>query len=54
MELVNANGKLMTVLGNDYVVAPDIVVYRELCTDEEINIDRQYINDDICHMAALR
>lgn len=54
MELVSANGKLMTVLGNDYVVAPDIVVYRELCTDEEINIDRQYINDDICHMAALR
>lgn len=27
MELVNTNGKLMTVSGNVYVVAPDIVVY---------------------------
>lgn len=54
MELVNANGRLMTVLGNDYVVAPDIVVYRGLYEDEEINAGRLYINDDICKMAALR
>lgn len=54
MELVNANGKLMTVLGNDYVVAPDIVVYRELYEDDEINTDRKYINDEVCKMAALR
>lgn len=53
-EIVRANSKLMTVLGNDYVVAPDIVVYRELCTDDEINAGCQYINDDICHMADLR
>lgn len=54
MELVNTNNKLMTVLGNDYVVAPDIVVYRGLYEDEEINFERKYINDDICTMAALR
>ncbi|MCH5264079.1 MAG: type II restriction endonuclease [Lachnospiraceae bacterium] len=54
MELVNTNGKLMTVLGNDYVVAPDIVVYRGLYEDQEINSDRLYISDDICKMAALR
>lgn len=54
MELVNSNSKLMTVLGNDYVVAPDIVVYRGLYEDGEINVDRMYINDDICKMAALR
>lgn len=54
MELVNANGKLMTVLGNDYVVAPDIVVYRGLYEDDEINMNRQYINDDICRMSSLR
>lgn len=53
-ELVNANGKLMTVLGNDYVVAPDIVVYRGLYEDDEINAGRQYINDTICKMASLR
>ena len=54
MELVNANGKLMTVLGNDYVVAPDIVVYRDLYEDDEINAGRLYINDEICQKAALR
>jgi len=54
MELVNANGKLMTVLGNDYVVAPDIVVYRGLYEDDEINADRTYINDEVCKMATLR
>ena len=54
MELVKTNSRLMTVLGNDYVVAPDIVVYRGLYEDGEINVDQQYINDDVCKMAALR
>ena len=54
MELVNANSRLMTVLGNDYVVAPDIVIYRDLYEDEDINSGRLYINDDICKMAILR
>ena len=44
----------MTVLGNDYVVAPDIVVYRDLYEDDEINVDRKYINDEICKLATLR
>ena len=54
MELVTANNKLMTVLGNDYVVAPDIVVYRNLYADDEINADKMYIDDSICKMASLR
>lgn len=53
-ELAKANSKLMTVLGNDYVVAPDIVVYRDLYEDDEINADRLYINDNICQQATLR
>lgn len=53
-ELAKANSKLMTVLGNDYVVAPDIVVYRDLYEDDEINAGRLYINDDICQKATLR
>lgn len=53
-ELVSSNKKLMTVLGNDYVVAPDVVVYRGLYEDEEINLDRLYINDDVAKMATLR
>lgn len=53
-ELVNTNKKLMTVLGNDYVVAPDVVIYRDLYEDEEINLDRLYINDNVSKMATLR
>jgi hypothetical protein len=53
-KLMNKNKQLSTMLGNDYMVAPDVVVYRELCTDEEINSDAVYINDEICKMADLR
>lgn len=53
-ELVNSNAKLATILGNDYVVSPDIVVYRDLLEDEEINSNGYYINDDIAKMATLR
>ena len=53
-ELVNSNAKLMTVLGNDYVVSPDIVVYRDLYEDEEINSTGYFINEDIAKMATLR
>lgn len=27
-ELTNANARLKTIIGNDYIVAPDVVVYR--------------------------
>lgn len=53
-ELAKENKKLMSVLGNDYLVSPDIIIYRELYDDEEINTDRQYINADICRNASLR
>lgn len=53
-ELVRMNGKLQTVLGNDYVIAPDVVVYRDLYEDEAINFGQIFINDDICKKAALR
>lgn len=35
-ELTKANRKLSAMIGNDYMVAPDIVIYRGLCTDEEM------------------
>lgn len=53
-ELAKESKKLMTVLGNDYIVAPDIIVYRDLCNDDEINTGGQYIDDNGCHMADLR
>lgn len=53
-QLMEENKQLSTMLGNDYMVAPDVVVYRNLCDDEHINRDRLFINDDICTMSDLR
>lgn len=46
--------ELNTALGNDYMVAPDIVIYRGLCEDEQINYNHVYINDEVCTKADLR
>jgi len=53
-QLVEQNKQLSTMLGYDYMVAPDVVIYRDLYEDIEINQGHQYINDDICKMASLR
>lgn len=53
-EIVSANKRLMAVLGNDYIVAPDIVIYRGLYEDAEINVDKLYIDESVSKMAALR
>lgn len=53
-QLVNENKQLSTMLGNDYMVAPDVVVYRNLYDDKEINNGRIFINDDVCMMSDLR
>lgn len=46
--------KLASLLGNDYMVAPDVVVYREPETDEEINSTEIIVNDDVAHGTDLR
>ncbi len=53
-QIVSENKKLSTTIGNDYIVAPDIVVYRALYDDEELNSGFQIVSDDICKMADLR
>ena len=53
-QLMAENRQLSTMLGNDYMVAPDVVVYRDLLEDEQINQGQVYINEDICKMADLR
>ena len=53
-EIVSENKKLATTLGNDYMVAPDVVVYRSLYEDEELNIGSLIVTDDVCKMADLR
>lgn len=46
-EIISQNKLLATTLGNDYIVAPDIVVYRKLYNDAEINSGTNFINDEI-------
>lgn len=53
-ELTKANKKLSAMIGNDYMVAPDIVVYRNLYADEEINAPMPVVDDALCKMADLR
>lgn len=53
-QLMNQNRQLSTMLGNDYMVAPDVVIYRNLYEDSQINQGKTFINDDICKMSDLR
>lgn len=53
-ELTKANHELKASLGNDYVVAPDVVVYRDLCRDDEINASREIVDGDYATRADLR
>lgn len=48
------NAQLAAVLGNDYLVAPDVVIYRDLYKDEEINAERYVVDDNVCTMADIR
>ncbi len=53
-ELTKENKRLSAMIGNDYMVAPDIVVYRNLCDDEQINADGLMIDDSVANMSSLR
>lgn len=53
-ELVAQNKQLSTVIGTDYLVAPDLIIYRDLCEDAEINADAVYVDDTVATMASLR
>ena len=53
-ELVKANTKLSTALGNDYVVAPDVIIYRDLYEDEELNTPIELVDDASALKADLR
>ena len=52
--LTAQNAQLAAALGNDYLVAPDVVVYRDLYEDSEINADQIIVDDKICKMADIR
>lgn len=53
-QLTKANAELAASLGNDYMVAPDVIVYRDLYEDEELNAIEIIVNDDVCKAADIR
>ena len=52
--LTAQNAQLAASLGNDYLVAPDVVIYRDLYEDDEINSDEIIVNDSVSKMADIR
>jgi NgoMIV restriction enzyme len=46
--------ELAAALGNDYTITPDIVVARELETDEHINQPALIVNQTVSQLASLR
>ena len=53
-DLAKANAGLAASIGNDYMVAPDVVVYRETEEDEVINSPVPIVDDTVCKQADLR
>ena len=53
-ELTKGNPKLAASLGNDYMVAPDVVIYRDPEEDEVINKDLEVVDDTISLYSDLR
>ncbi len=52
--LTAENAQLAAALGNDYLVAPDVVIYRNLYDDEEINAEQYIVDNEISRMADIR
>jgi len=52
--LTAENAQLAAALGNDYLVAPDVVIYRDLYEDAEINVEQHIVDDEISRMADIR
>lgn len=53
-KVLDADRELATMLGNDYMVAPDIVVARVLCSDSEINKDGCFVDGNTCLKTDIR
>lgn len=52
--LTKGDARLAASMGNDYMVAPDVVVYRETEPDEVINGVQFVVDDTICSHSDLR
>ena len=52
--LTKGDAKLAASMGNDYMVAPDIVIFREPEPDETINSPVCIIDNSVCKLADIR
>ena len=52
--LTKEDARLAASMGNDYMVAPDVVVYRDTEPDEVINEEQLLVDDSICGLSDLR
>ena len=53
-ELTEKDAKLAASMGNDYMVAPDVVIYQDTIEDSEINKDLFIVDDLTAKMAYIR
>lgn len=52
--LTDANAVLKTIVGSDYMVAPDVVVYRKPIDDAVINDGQFFVDDQTARLSELR
>lgn len=53
-KLTESDAKLAASMGNDYMVVPDVVIYRDTVSDEEINTPQIIVDDTVCRMTDIR
>lgn len=53
-QLTKNDARLAASMGNDYMVAPDVVIYRETETDETINGQTDIVDDSTSKLADIR
>lgn len=53
-QLTRNDAHLAASMGNDYMVAPDVVIYREPERDDVINSNAVIVDDTVCHLTDMR
>lgn len=48
------NQELAASLGSDYIIKPDVVIFRQLVTDDEINRDIPIVDNAVALLSSLR
>lgn len=52
--IIRDDAMLASSMGNDYMIAPDVVIFREPEPDEVINTDEFLVDTSICTLSSIR